>query len=136
MSYYYLLDTNIISDLIRHPTGKIFSRIREVGEDQICTSIIVACELQFGARKNNSLRLKDRISLILDMIPILSLMSNVEYDYAKIRTYLEGEGTPISSNDLLIAAHAINLNLTLVTDNVREFSRIPNLRVENWLNPN
>jgi tRNA(fMet)-specific endonuclease VapC len=136
MYYCYLLDTNTLSDFIRHPTGKIFSKIREVGEETICTSIIVACELQFGAEKKNSLRLKERISLALDMIPVLSLTSNVEYHYAKIRTYLENQGTPISSNDLLIAAHALNLNLTVVTNNVREFSRVPNLKVENWLNLN
>jgi len=136
MYYCYLLDTNTLSDFIRHPTGKIFSKIREVGEEKICTSIIVACELQFGAEKKKSLTLKERISLALDMIPILSLTSNVEYYYAKIRTYLESQGTPISSNDLLIAAHALNLNLTVVTNNVREFSRVPNLKVENWLDPN
>ncbi len=135
MYYCYLLDTNTLSDFIRHPTGKIFSKIREVGEEKICPSIIVACELQFCAEKKNSLRLKERISLALDMIPILSLTSNVEYHYAKIRTYLESQGTPISSNDLLIAAHALNLNLTVVTNNVREFSRVPNLKVENWRSP-
>ena len=58
MSYLYLLDTNILSDFVRHPTGKIFSKIQEVGEEKICTSIIVACELKFGAEKKNSQRLK------------------------------------------------------------------------------
>ena len=136
MYYSYLLDTNTLSDFIRHPTGTIFSKIREVGEDKICTSIIVACELRFGAEKKNSLRLKERVSLALDMIPVLPLTSNVENSYAKIRTYLESQGTPISSNDLLIAAHALHLNLTVVTNNVREFVRVPNLKVENWLNAN
>ncbi|MBE9035589.1 type II toxin-antitoxin system VapC family toxin [aff. Roholtiella sp. LEGE 12411] len=133
MYHSYLLHTNILSDFIRHPRGKIFSKIQEVGEEKICTSIIVACELQFGAEKKNSLKLKERISLTFDMITILSLTPNVDYHYAKIRTYLESQGTPISSNDLLIAAHALNLNLTVVTNNVREFSRIPNLKLENWL---
>jgi tRNA(fMet)-specific endonuclease VapC len=136
MYYSYLLDTNTLSDFIRHPTGKIFSKIQEVGEDKICTSIIVACELRFGAEKKNSLRLKERVSLALDMIPVLPLTSNVDDRYAKIRTYLESQGTPISANDLLIAAHALHLNLTVVTNNVREFSRVPNLKVENWLNTN
>lgn len=136
MYYSYLLDTNTLSDFIRHPTGKIFSQIREVGEDKICTSIIVACELRFGAEKKNSLKLKERVSLALDRIPVLPLTSNVEDSYAKIRTYLESKGTPISSNDLLIAAHALHLNLTVVTNNVREFVRVPNLKVENWLNAN
>lgn len=136
MYYFYLLDTNTLSDLIRHPTGKIFSKIQEVGEDKICTSIIVACELRFGAKKKNSLRLKERVSFALDMIPVLPLTSNVDDSYAQIRTYLESQGTPISANDLLIAARALHLNLTVVTNNVREFSRVPNLKVENWLNTN
>lgn len=136
MYYSYLLDTNTLSDFIKHPTGKISSKIREVGEDKICTSIIVACELQFGAEKKNSSRLKERISLALDIIPVLSLTRDVDEHYAQIRTYLERQGTPISGNDLLIAAHALALNLTVVTNNVREFSRVPNLKVENWLNPN
>jgi len=133
MSYSYLLDTNILSDFIKHPTGKIFSKIKEVGEQNICTSIIVACELQFGVQKNNSKRLKERIALAFELIPILPLMPNIEQDYARIRTYLERQGTPIGGNDLLIASHALSLNLTVVTANIKEFSRIPNLKVENWL---
>ena len=70
------------------------------------------------------------------MIPILPLMADVDHNYAIMRTHLERQGTPIGSNDLLIAVHALTLNLTVVTANVREFSRIPNLKVENWLNPN
>ena len=136
MSHSYLLDTNTLSDFIKHPTGKIFSKIQEIGEEKICTSIIVACELRFGAEKKNSLRLKQRISLAFEIIPILSLTPNVDYSYAEIRSYLENQGTPIGSNDLLIAAHAISLNLTVVTNNVREFSRVPNLKIENWLNTN
>lgn len=136
MSYSYLLDTNTLSDFIQHPRGKIFSKIQEVGEEKICTSIIVACELRFGAEKKKSVRLKQRISIAFEIIPILSLTPNVDYNYAEIRTYLEQQGTPIGSNDLLIAAHAITLNLTVVTNNLREFSRVPNLKVENWLNAN
>jgi len=63
MSYCYLLDTNILSDLVKHPTGKIFSKIQSIGEEKVCTSV-VACELRFGAEKNNSSRLKERIALI------------------------------------------------------------------------
>jgi tRNA(fMet)-specific endonuclease VapC len=70
------------------------------------------------------------------MIPILPLMADVDHNYAIMRTHLERQGTPIGSNDLLIAVHGLTLNLTVVTANVREFSRIPNLKVENWLNPN
>lgn len=133
MSYLYLLDTNILSDFIKHPTGKIFSKIQKVGEETICTSIIVACELQFGAEKKKSLRLKQRIALTFELIPVLPLIVNVEQFYAINRTYLESQGTPIGGNDLLIASHALSLGLTVVTANINEFSRIPNLKVENWL---
>ena len=133
MSYCYLLDTNILSDLVKHPTGKVFTKIQNIGEDKICTSVIVAYELRFGAEKSNSSRLTERIALILGNINVLSLESSTDNYYAKIRTYLESQGTPIGGNDLIIAVHAISLDLILVTANVREFSRISNLKIENWL---
>ncbi|NJL63320.1 MAG: type II toxin-antitoxin system VapC family toxin, partial [Methylacidiphilales bacterium] len=74
-----------------------------------------------------------KIEAILDCIEILPLTDPVEQYYAEIRTYLEQQGTPIGGNDLLISAHALTLDLTIVTANIREFSRVPNLKVENWL---
>ncbi|MBP5976773.1 type II toxin-antitoxin system VapC family toxin [Brasilonema sp. CT11] len=135
MSYLYLLDTNIISELIKNPRGVIFSKIQDVGEDKICTSIIVACESRFGAKKKNSQKLIEKLEIILDSIEILPLTYPVEQYYAEIRTDLEQQGKPIGGNDLLIAAHSLSLGLTLVTANVREFSRFSNLKVENWLIP-
>lgn len=135
MSYLYLLDTNIISGLIKNPRGVIFSKIQDVGESKICTSIIVACESRFGAKKKNSQKLIEKIEIILDSIEILPLTHPIEQYYAEIRTNLEQQGKPIGGNDLLIAAQALTLNLTIITANVREFSRIPNLKVENWLKP-
>lgn len=136
MTYLYLLDTNIISELIKNPRGVIFSKIQEVGEDKVCTSIIVACESRFGAKKKNSPKLIEKLEIILNSIEILPLNHPVEQYYAEIRTDLEQQGTHIGGNDLLIAAHALTLNLTVITANVREFARVPNLKVENWLNPN
>lgn len=133
MTYQYLLDTNIISDLVRNPQGLVFQKITTVGENSICTSIVVACELRFGSAKSSSPRLAQQLEQILNVLPILPLAPPVDLHYATIRTYLEQAGTPIGPNDLLIAAHAQFLNLTLVTANVREFSRVPNLNVENWL---
>ncbi|HAI68479.1 MAG TPA: VapC toxin family PIN domain ribonuclease [Gammaproteobacteria bacterium] len=133
MNYEYLLDTNILSDLVRHPTGLIFQRIAEIGEEKICTSIIVACELRFGVEKSGSIRLAKQLEEILAAIDILPLEKPCETYYAKIRTRLEQAGTPIGPNDLLIASHALALNLVIVTANVREFSRVPDLKVENWL---
>lgn len=133
MPYNYLLDTNIISDLVRHPTGQVYQRLSNVGEVSICTSIVVACELHFGAVKSGSARLQQQLEQILAKMVVLPLEIPVEIHYAEIRTYLEQQGTPIGPNDLLIAAHALALNLTIVTANVREFSRVPKLSVENWL---
>ncbi|MCG6134538.1 MAG: type II toxin-antitoxin system VapC family toxin [Nostoc sp. LLA-1] len=133
MSYLYLLDTNIISELIKNPRGVIFSKIPNIGEDKVCTSIIVACESKFGARKKNSKKLIEKLEIILDSIEILPITHPVEQYYAEIRTDLEEQGQPIGGNDLLIAAHSLSLGLTLVTANVREFSRVSHLKVENWL---
>ena len=133
MTYLYLVDTNIVSDLVKHPSGKIAERIAEVGETRIFTSIVVASELRFGAEKNSSLRLKQQVDQILEVITVLPLESPIEFHYAEVQTNLEREGIPIGANDLLIAAHGLALNLMVVTANVREFSRVPSLVVENWL---
>jgi tRNA(fMet)-specific endonuclease VapC len=129
----FLLDTNIVSDLVRHPRGKISDRISEFGEDDICTSIIVAAELRYGAAKKNSARLTSQLEAVLGAIEVLALEAPVDAVYGVIRAGLERIGQPIGANDLLIAAHAQALDLTVVTDNEREFARIDGLRVENWL---
>lgn len=128
----YLLDTNILSDLIRHPQGTIASRIALAGEDTVCTSVIVAAELRFGAMKSGSENLADRVDLILSALDVLPLEPPADRHYGEIRLQLARHGTPIGPNDLLIAAHARALNLTVVTANAREFLRVPDLRVDNW----
>jgi tRNA(fMet)-specific endonuclease VapC len=129
----FLLDTNIVSDLVRHPRGKISGRISEVGEEDVCTSIIVAAELRYGSTKKNSSRLTAQLEAVLGAIEVLALEAPVDTVYGVIRARLEQIGQPIGANDLLIAAHALSLDLTLITDNEREFLRIDDLRVENWL---
>jgi tRNA(fMet)-specific endonuclease VapC len=129
----FLLDTNIVSDLVRHPRGKISDRISEVGEEDVCTSIVVAAELRYGAAKKNSAQLISQLEAVLGAIEVLALEAPVDAVYGVIRTGLERMGQPIGANDLLIAAHAMALDFTLVTDNEREFSRIEDLRIENWL---
>ncbi len=132
-SYRYLLDTNILSDLVRQPQGVIAKRIAEKGEETICTSIIVAAELRFGAEKSGSDKLADRVNLILSAIEILPLESPVDREYEKLRHYLAGNGTLIGPNDMLIAAQALCAGLTVVTADTGEFSRVPGLNIENWL---
>ena len=129
----YLLDTNILSDLVRHPAGKIAKQIKAVGEEQICTSFVVAAELRYGAYKKGSARLTNQLEIVLSGLDILPLEQPADTRYAKLRTTLEQAGTPIGPNDMLIAAHALALDVTLVTANVREFSRVSGLRLKNWL---
>ena len=122
----FLLDTNIVSNLIREPHGRIAERIKAVGEAAVCTSIIVAA-------KKASPRLTGQVDAVLDALDTLPFDSPGDVTYRSIRTQLESAGTPISGNDLLIAAQTMALDFTLVTDNEKEFSRIDGLRVENWL---
>lgn len=129
----YLLDTNILSNLLKQPAGVVARRIREVGEDAICTSILVACELRYGAAKKDSPILSNKVEQLLAAVEVVSLDEHVAAHYGALRTALERAGTSIRANDYLIAAHALSLSLILVTDNADEFSRVPGLTVENWL---
>jgi tRNA(fMet)-specific endonuclease VapC len=128
-----MLDTNIISDLIRNPQGKAAKRIEKVGEDNICTSIIVAAELRYGCAKSGSKRLLKAVEDLLAEIPVLPLDVPADIEYGEIRSNLEATGRPIGSNDLLIAAHACATGVVIVTANAEEFKRVRGLTVENWL---
>jgi tRNA(fMet)-specific endonuclease VapC len=129
----YLLDTNALSEVVKQPAGVVARRIAAAGEDNICTSIVVACELRYGAAKKDSPVLNTRIEQLLSDVEVLPLAEGVDRRYADLRTQLEQAGQPISAHDMLIAAHALTLGLTVVTANVREFRRVPGLAVENWL---
>lgn len=133
MSTRFLLDTNILSDLVRHPQGLVARRIASEGEASVCTSIIVAAELRFGARKRGSVQLTSQLETILSAIDVLSLEKPADQHYAAIRSFLERKGETIGPNDMLIAAHALSQDCAVITANQREFSRVPGLKVENWL---
>jgi tRNA(fMet)-specific endonuclease VapC len=129
----YLLDTNIVSDLIRNPQGRVAQHIREVGESQVCTSIIVAAELRYGGAKRGSPRLTAQLEAVLGALDVLPFEAPADTAYGIIRTRLEQDGRPIGGNDLLIAAQASALGYTIVTDNEAEFSRVEGLPRKNWL---
>lgn len=129
----YLLDTNIVSDLVRHPQGSIAEHIRRVGEAQVCTSIIVAAELRYGAEKKGSQRLTAQLEAVLGALDVVPFEMPADTTYGLIRSRLERAGQPIGGNDLLIAAQAVALGCTIVTDNESEFARIDGLPQENWL---
>lgn len=129
----YLLDTNVLSDLVRTPQGRVMRHISKVGEEQICTSIIVAAELRYGAAKRGSRRLTTQLEAVLSALDVLPFEAPADAAYGLLRARLERVGRPIGGNDLLIAAQALALGYTIVTDNEREFARIENLPRENWL---
>ena len=128
----HLLDTNVLSQLVRQPQGEVAHKIAEIGEAAVCTSVIVACELRYGAAKKASPRLSAQIEAILGAIEILPFDVPADAAYADLRIALEQGGTPIGPNDMLIAAHALAHDCVLVTANVREFSRVPGLSVVSW----
>lgn len=131
----WMLDTNVLSELIRDPGGPLTRRLASVAPEAVCTSIVVACELRFGARRRGSATLTRRVEQLLAVLEVLPFNMPADAHYADIRTTLERAGTPIGSHDLLIAAHARAHGFTLVTHNLREFARVPDLAVEDWLVP-
>ncbi|MFZ2004512.1 MAG: type II toxin-antitoxin system VapC family toxin [Stellaceae bacterium] len=131
----YLLDTNIVSDLIRNPGGRVAAWIEKVGQQSVFTSIIVAAEIRYGIVKSRSTRLASQLLPIFETLEILPFEAPADMHYGELRASLERTGNLIDPNDLLIASQAIALGLAVVTDNEREFLRVPGLKVENWLRP-
>ena len=132
MTRLFLLDTNIVSDLVRRPSGVVAEMIANVGETQVCTSVIVA-EIRYGAVKKGSPRLTKQLEAVLGAMNVLSLETPADRFYGTLRSGLERAGELIDPNDLLIAAHALAVGCVLVSDNEREFARVPELRIEIWL---
>ena len=131
----YMLDTNVISDVIRNPHGHAATMVERAGDEHVAISSIVASELRFGILTRNSERLTFLVENLLDRVSILPYEDKEASHFADIRLDLERHGTPIGSTDLFIAAHARSLDVTLVTANIREFARVPGLKVENWVGP-
>jgi len=113
----YLLDTNIVSNLVRNPQGKVAQHIRKVGEAQVCISIIVAAELRSGAAKKGSPRLSAQLGAVVGALAVLPFEAPADAACGLLRTRLEQAGTPIGANDLLIAAQALSLSYTVITHN-------------------
>lgn len=129
----YLLDTNAITDLIKLPAGPTAKRVARLRAGELGTSIIVSAELKFGYVKRQSKRLEDLIEGTLASFEVAPWTAPADAIYARLRVQLEGKGEPIGQNDMLIAAHALALDVVLVTANEREFSRVSGLRIENWV---
>ncbi len=129
----YLLDTNILSQLIRDPRGPVTQRLAELNTEEICTSIVVACEMRYGAARRDSSPLTERVEDLLASLPVLPFDTDADRHYADIRSALERAGQTIGGNNLLIPAPSRALGATLVTHNLREFERVPGLKLDDWL---
>lgn len=135
MTLRYLLDTNIVSHAMHEPAGSVGSRITVAGIDSVAISVVTLGELLFGYARNPTPRLKERLDGFLSRIIVLPVDAQVAMRYAEVRTILQRCGQLIGQNDLWIAAHALALNVRLVTDNTGEFTRVEGLRIENWVRP-
>ena len=129
----YLLDTNVVFDLIRNPQGRVAQHIRNIGEAKVCTSSVVDAELRYGAAKKQSARLTTQLDVVLGALEVLLLEAPVDTTYGMLRARLERAGKPIGGNDLLTPAQALSLGYTIVTDNEAEFAQVKDLHRENWL---
>ena len=131
----YLLDTNIISHLMKDlgsdSLNRYRARLQREPDCTVVTSVVVQCELMFGLTKRPSPRLQSAYALQMEHLPVIALDPSVSAHYANLRTYLEQAGTPIGANDTLIAAHALALDATLVSADTA-FAQVPGLRLENW----
>ena len=132
----YLLDTNIISHMMRHPQGlaaqRVFQLAIQGASVQLCTSVVVDCELRFGLQRRSNPQWSLRFEAAMASLEICPLTPEVSAFYAKLRFSLEQQGQPMGPNDLLIAAHALSMKATLVSADLA-FKRLPDLAVENWL---
>ena len=129
----YLLDTNIVSDMMNNPQGRVMASIAEIGEDSVFTSILVVSEIRYGIEKRGSQKLAIRLQEILEGLPVERFEAPADEHYAFIRNATKKKGTSVGQMDLLIAAHALALDAILVTGNEREISYVPGLKIENWL---
>ena len=129
----YLLDTNICIYAINQRSDTVIERLKREGRSNLTTSALVAAELAFGAEKSNRSETKQQLLLFLSGLQVLPWSESAIWHYARQRKLLKEAGTPIGEMDLLIASQALGEDLTLVTNNTREFQRIEGLKLENWV---
>lgn len=129
----YMLDTNICIYAMKKKPEKVLKRLKEELNSGVCISSITLAELEYGI-KHSSDPMKNEQALLRFLVPlsILPFGSAAASEYGEIRAYLQSIGTPIGLLDMLIAGHARAENMVLVTNNVREFERVPDLEIENW----
>ena len=131
----YLLDTNILSDVAHDPTGPVARKLDEIDPDSIVSSVVVAAEVWFGVENNPSYRSRARTESFMETVRVLGMGPEVVRVYGRVRAEMQKSGRSLGPNDMLIAAHALSLDATLVTDDAKAFAQVPGLRIENWLRP-
>ena len=127
-----MLDTNMISAIVYEPRGRVFQRLVAVGEQNVFTSIFVHAEIWYGVKKKGSEELTRKVANVTQRMYVAAFQMPGDQRYADVRLALR-KGQNIAPNDLWIAAHALALDAVLVTANEDEFSRVPGLKIENWL---
>ena len=132
----YMLDTNICIYVIKHKPEMVFQELQKHDPSEVCISSVTYAELVHGVEKSEAVE-KNRLalSLLLANIEILDFDVEAANCYGKIRADLEKKGTPIGPLDMMIAGHAQSLGYTVVTNNMKEFSRVSNLKIDNWADP-
>ena len=130
----YMLDTNICIYVIKHKPETVFQKLQNINPEDVCISSVTYAELVHGVEKSAAVE-KNRLalSMLLANMEILDFDVDAADCYGKIRAVLEKKGTPIGPLDMMIAAHAQSLGYTVVTNNVKEFSRVSALQIENWV---
>lgn len=128
-----LLDTNICIYIINVRPAEVLARFHQYRLGDLGVSSVVAAELAYGVSKSGSARNRAALEMFLAPLEILPFDEKAVWTYGDLRAHLEQQGTSIGSLDTMIAAHAISLDVTLVTNNLREFSRVPGLRLDNWV---
>ena len=135
MTVRYLLDTNICIYISKKRPLEVYQRLSELSIGDVGMSLITFGELRFGAEKSQHQEIAlEKLEQLMRYIPVIMPTQETAEKYAIIRSFLEKIGQPIGNNDLWIAAHALSLNTILVTNNTKEFIKVPDLLVENWVN--
>ena len=130
----FMLDTNICIYLIKKKPGKLLEKIQSLSVGEAALSSITLSELEYGVAKSTEPERNRRaLEAFIAPLDVMPFDEQAAYHYGRTRAFLEKKGTPVGAMDMLIGAHALSLSLTIVTNNVREFQRIPDLRVENWV---
>ena len=130
----YMLDTNICIYIIKQQPKRVMEKFESLSVGSVAMSLVTLGELEYGAlRSSNSKKAMGILEELVNYIPVLPMAESVAKEYADIRADLAAKGTPIGNNDMWIAAHARDLGCTLITNNIKEFVRVSDLQVDNWV---